>query len=258
MPVDQVEVQTLLFDMDGTLISSTAPLSAVWVEFAKQYNLDLDDLLKNSHGKRTSDNLEERIPGMSHEKALAEAERFEARIIEISEENRAKAQGEINASNPQGTLVALPGVKDLLAQINAGREQNPQRRAGWAICTSATGDYARKAFMATRAVDKEPEVFVSANDVSKGKPEPEPYLKGAELTHSDIKNCIVVEDAPAGVLAGKRAGARVLALKTTHDGQRLWDNGADWLVQDLSKVSARWEGDKLILSIDSEEKPKSS
>ncbi|WFD34251.1 hypothetical protein MCUN1_001088 [Malassezia cuniculi] len=255
MPVEQVEVEAMLFDMDGTLISSTAPLSAVWVEFAAQYNMDLDDLLKNSHGKRTVDNLEERLPHLTHEQALAEAERFEARIITLSDENREKATSEITPENPQGTIVALPGVKELLTQINEGKDEHPERRESWAICTSATGDYARKAFMSTRAVPELPAVFVSANDVSKGKPDPEPYLKGAEFTHSDIKNCIVIEDAPAGVLAGKRAGAKVLGLKTTHDGQRMWDNGADWLVQDLSKVSARWENNKLIITIDSEEKP---
>lgn len=239
-----------------TLISSTAPLSAVWVEFSKQYNMDLDDLLKNSHGKRTVDNLEERLPQLTHEQALAEAERFEARIIELSNENRAKATSEITPANPQGTIVALPGVKDLLTQLNEGKDKHPERRDSWAICTSATGDYARKAFMSTQAVPEAPPVFVSANDVQKGKPAPDPYLKGAELTHHDIHKCIVVEDAPAGVVAGKSAGARVLGLKTTHDGQRMWDSGADWLVEDLSKVSAKWEGDKLTLTIDSEVNPK--
>lgn len=91
---------------------------------------------------------------------------------------------------------------------------------------------------------------------SKGKPDPEPYRTGGEMCHvQDIARCIVVEDAPPGVLSGKRAGARVLGLKTTHDGQRLWENGADWLVDDLSKVHARWQGDSLLLSIETEQRP---
>ena len=91
---------------------------------------------------------------------------------------------------------------------------------------------------------------------SKGKPDAEPYRRGAELSKvRDISQCIVVEDAPPGVLSGKRAGARVLGLKTTHDAHRMWENGADWVVDDLSKVHARWAGGKLILSIDSEPKP---
>ena len=80
-------------------------------------------------------------------------------------------------------------------------------------------------------------------------------MKGAELSHADISQCLVVEDAPPGALSGKRAGAKVLGLRTTHDGQRMWDQGSDWVVSDLSQVQARWEGDKLILIIDSESKP---
>ena len=100
-----------------------------------------------------------------------------------------------------------------------------------------------------------PDVFVTSDVCSKGKPDPEPYAKGAELCGADITRCIVVEDAPPGVLSGKRAGARVLGLRTTHDGNRQWDQGAEWVVEDLSKVNARWEGDKLILTIDGEPKP---
>lgn len=101
-----------------------------------------------------------------------------------------------------------------------------------------------------------PTVFVTSDLCSKGKPDAEPYRRGAELSKvKDISRCIVVEDAPPGVVSGKSAGARVLGLRTTHDGQRMWDSGADWLVQDLRSVHARWEGDRLLLTIDSEAKP---
>lgn len=215
--------------------------------------MDLDDLLHNSHGKRTVDNLEERLPHLSHEEAVKEAERFEARIIDISNENRAEATSEPTAEKPQGTIVGLPGVKNLLAQINEGAKER-SRRPGWAIVTSATGDYARKAFLSTKSSDA-PEVFVSADDVPRGKPDPAPYKMGAELSQVDVSKCLVVEDAPAGVLSGKRAGARVLGLKTTHPAERLWRQGADFVVNDLSDVNARWEGDKIILTINSDERP---
>lgn len=71
----------------------------------------------------------------------------------------------------------------------------------------------------------------------------------------NITNCFVVEDAPAGVLSGKRAGARVLAVKTTHDAERLWRQGADFVVDNLTKVKARWSGNKIVLTIDSELRP---
>ncbi|MEA8943009.1 hypothetical protein QRY43_08855, partial [Campylobacter jejuni] len=105
MPTYEVETDTLLFDMDGTLGSSTAALGAVWAEFCEQYNMDLNDLLTNSHGKRTVENLEERLPQLTHEQAQSEAYRFENRIIELSDERRAKATKEPTAEDPQGSIV---------------------------------------------------------------------------------------------------------------------------------------------------------
>lgn len=122
-----------------------------------------------------------------------------------------------------------------------------------AAFTAATSAYAQKAFAAAGAAEP-PKVFVTSDVCSKGKPDPEPYSKGAELCHADVAKCLVVEDAPPGALSGKRAGAKVLALKTTHDGQRMMEQGSDWLVPDLSYVKARWEGDKLLLTIDYEAK----
>ncbi|PKI82660.1 hypothetical protein MVES_003469 [Malassezia vespertilionis] len=244
MPVFNVTADGILFDMDGTLISSTAALSAVWVEFAKQYDMDLNDL-------RTNENLRERLPQLTDKQCDDEAVRFENRIIEISDEKRAKLTTAPDAKDPQGTIVGLPGVRSLLSQLNQHKRPN---RDSWAIVTSATGDYARQAFLSTKSAGL-PAVFISSDEVNNGKPDPEPYLKGAQLSHFDIKDTIVFEDAPAGVLSGKRAGARVLAVTTTHDAQRLWDNGADWVVDTLDKVSAHWEGDVLHLTIDSNEKP---
>lgn len=119
---------------------------------------------------------------------------------------------------------------------------------------TATSAYAQKGFRAADVAEP-PRAFVTSDVCSKGKPDPEPYLKGAELSQADVTRCIVVEDAPPGVLSGKRAGARVLGLRTTHDGARMWEQGADWVVPDLSYVRARWEGDKLLLTIDGEARP---
>lgn len=107
--------------------------------------------------------------------------------------------------------------------------------------------------------EKDPATFVTGDLVAKGKPDPEPYLLGAKLANADPAACVVLEDAPPGVLAGKRSGARVIGLRTTHDGALQWAQGADFVVEDLRKVSARWEGTaraaKLILTIESEDKP---
>lgn len=73
------------------------------------------------------------------------------------------------------------------------------------------------------------------------------------MSKADISKCIVVEDAPPGVLSGKAAGARVIGLKTTHPKKRMIESGADWVVEDLSKVHARWEGEKLFIRIEGED-----
>lgn len=224
--------------------------------------------LHNAHGHRTVENIARYIPSLSPEELNKEVIRFESSILDIAEE---KLKHKQETGDVEGTIVAMPGAQQLLSevralgsqQINTGRDANPQHRAGWAIVTSGTCDltnaatsaYAQRAF-AMSGVSDAPEVFVTSDAVSKGKPDPEPYRRGAELSKVlDMAKCIVVEDAPPGVLSGKRAGARVLGLKTTHDGQRMWDNGADWVVDDLSKVHARWDRDQLVLTIDSESKP---
>lgn len=149
----------------------------------------------------------------------------------------------------------MPGAESLLAEITEGRKQDPSRRAGWAIVTSATKAYAQLGFAAAKVVSNPPDIFVTSDLCSRGKPDPEPYLLGAKMLNVDVARCLVVEDAPPGVESGKRAGAKVLGLRTTHEGARMWDRGADFVVQDLSKVHARWQGQTLFIDIESEPKP---
>jgi sugar-phosphatase len=82
-----------------------------------------------------------------------------------------------------------------------------------------------------------PEVFVTSSDITNGKPAPDPYLKGAEVLGFSPRDCVVVEDAPAGVRSGKAAGTRVIALRTTMTEKELWDAGADWVVGDCAAIA---------------------
>ena len=129
----QVDVDTVLFDMDGTLIDSTPAVNATWVEFAKEYNLDIDHVLHYSHGHRTVENLKRYIPSLDGDALMKEVVRFESRILEIAQENMDRA---IKTGNADGTIIAMPGARPLLEQIQCGRDENPARRAGWAIVTS--------------------------------------------------------------------------------------------------------------------------
>jgi sugar-phosphatase len=81
-----------------------------------------------------------------------------------------------------------------------------------------------------------PARIVTSNDITRGKPDPEPYLKGAETLGFAPGDCVVAEDAPAGVRAGKSAGMRVIGLRTTVAENELTGAGVDWLVDGLSQL----------------------
>ncbi|SNX83778.1 related to HOR2 - DL-glycerol phosphatase [Melanopsichium pennsylvanicum] len=247
----EIEVDTILFDMDGTLIDSTPAVNATWASFAHQYNLDLSFVMQTCHGYRTVENLKRFIPSIPDEQIAAEVERFESNILVVAKQNAQRGIG--------GSIVAMPGAKELLSQINIGRPQvaNAKGNHGWAIVTSATKAYAQQGFVSA-GVSEQPKVFITSDLCTKGKPDPQPYLLGAEKTNQDITRCLVVEDAPPGVRAGKLAGAKTLALRTTHSGEKMQQEGADYIVEDLRSVKAQWkqDGSGLILTIQVEEPEK--
>ena len=125
-----------------------------------------------------------------------------------------------------GGVVPLPGAAELLAALPANR---------WTIVTSCTR---RLALVRLRVAGLPvPHELITATDITNGKPHPEPYVKGAALLKLAPEDCIVIEDAPAGIRAGKAAGARVIALQTTERDTLLREAGADWIVRDCASVS---------------------
>ncbi len=131
-------------------------------------------------------------------------------------------------------LVVLPGARELLASLP------PER---WAIVTSAT----RRLLLGrlNAAGLPVPERLISADEVERGKPDPEPYRRGAELLGFRPEECVVVEDAPAGVEAGRLAGGRVLAVLGTHAAAELV--GAEWITPSLTEVVVKAAGAELVL-----------
>ena len=122
-------------------------------------------------------------------------------------------------------IVALPGAAELLHLLPSNR---------YAIVTSATRALAEVRLSA--AGFSIPENLVTARDVQRGKPYPDPYLKGAQFLGVQPTECVVVEDAPSGIRAGKAAGARVVALRTTSSDAELEEAGADWIVNDCADL----------------------
>jgi len=135
-------------------------------------------------------------------------------------------------------LKVLPGAVALLKSLP------PER---WAIVTSATGRLALERLRVAGL--PAPERMISAEMVERGKPDPEPYRRGAELIHSPAAECLVVEDAPSGVGAGIAAGCRVLGVLGTHKEAELRAAGATWIVRSLEDVSAQTRPNGLTLSL---------
>ena len=204
-PMPKISCKALLFDMDGVLIDSTPAVARVWSWWARQHGFDPDETVHNAHGRPSIATIRELLPDADHEAENREVERRE--ILDVD------------------GVVPLPGVVEFLASLPADR---------WTIVTSCTKPLAdvriRTAGIAA------PSRMITADDITRGKPDPEPYLKGAALLGFAPQDCVVIEDASSGVRAGKATGARVIALQTTETNDLLVELGADWIVKDCSSL----------------------
>ena len=203
-----VEAQGLLFDMDGVLVSSIASATRCWRRWARHYGVANPDAVEIPHGTRAEEIVRLLAPWVDVAEGLRRIEDME--IEDVSD------------------IVTLPGARELLESLP------PER---WAIVTSAT--YRLLLGRLHAAELPEPERIVSGDRVTRGKPDPEPYRRGAELVGEAATDCIVVEDAPSGVGAGVAAGCRVLGVLGTHSAEELRAAGAMWIVASLEKVRAR-------------------
>lgn len=212
-----VEVRGILFDMDGVLVSSVGSVNRCWRRWAEHYGVPNAETYEVPHGKRAVDIIAELKPDIDKVEGL--------RLIEDME------------IEDVADLQVLPGVRELLRSLPAER---------WSIVTSAT----RRLLVGRLAAAglPVPELIISGDMVERGKPDPEPYRRGAELIHARPVDCLVVEDAPNGVRAGIAAGCRVLGVEGTHARQELLDAGATWVVGSLTSVRAEADGDGLKLS----------
>jgi len=211
----RLTVDAILFDIDGTLVDSTAAVVRTWTTWAARNGIDADEILRVCHGRRTEDTLVMFLPVAQHAAAVAELEELE----------RADLDG----------VTALPGAQILLPRLPVDR---------WAAVTSGSQDVMRARL--TAAGLPIPEVLVSAEAVDEGKPHPEGYLKAAAALGHDPGRCLVVEDAPAGIDAGRAAGARVLAVATSHAAEEL--TTADAVIPDLTACAIEVTPDGLMVS----------
>jgi len=199
-----VETKGILFDMDGVLISSIGSVVRCWQRWAAIYGIPNAETYMVPHGVRAIDTVKLLRPDIDPEEGLRTIEDMEVEDM--------------------ADLKVLPGVKKLLEELPLER---------WAIVTSATQRLLRARLAAAGLPI--PTRLISGDMVERGKPDPEPYRRGAELLGFAPGECIVVEDAPSGVGAGKAAGARVLAVLGTHSAEEL--KQADWIAASLEDLT---------------------
>jgi sugar-phosphatase len=209
-----VETKGLLFDMDGVLISSIGSVERCWRKWAKIYDIPGADEYDVPHGRRAIDIVKLLRPDIDLQEGL--------RVIEDLE------------IEDTADLRVLPGVRELLKSLP------PER---WAIVTSCT----RRLMLGRLAAAglPVPERLITGDMVERGKPDPEPYRRGAELLGFAPADCVVVEDAPSGVGAGVAADCRVLGVLGTHSAEDL--HAADWVAESLEDLKVTTREDDLEL-----------
>ncbi|MFJ6835209.1 HAD family hydrolase [Streptomyces sp. NPDC091209] len=200
----KIHAEALLFDNDGTLVSSLESVNRCWAQWAEEYGITAEDFARIAlHGRPAVEIAADLLPADVVPEALARIEQLEVDDV-------------------PGGVVPLPGTLALLAALPAER---------WAVVTSATR---RLADARLDEVGIRPKTLIAADDITRGKPDPEPYLLAARELGVDPARCVVFEDAPAGLRAGRAAGMTTVALATTHQAHEL---DADLVVEDLSALS---------------------
>jgi mannitol-1-/sugar-/sorbitol-6-phosphatase len=199
----------ILFDLDGVLVDSTRAVDREWREWAARKGVDGDAIMAIAHGVRTIEVIRRVAPHLDAEAEASAIENHEA--------------------GDQTGVTVMPGAVDLLRSIPDGR---------WGVVTSGSR------LLATNRMRycglPVPEVLVTSDDVTQGKPHPEPYLKGAEGLGFAPGECLVIEDAPAGIQSARAGGMKVIGMASTYGAAMLAE--ADAVVQQLREIQVTANG----------------
>lgn len=214
----EIRCNALLFDLDGVLIDSTPAVARVWHRWAVEHGLDPETVIRMAHGRPSRTTIRDLLPNADIDREDREVERRE--------------------------IADLDGVLPLLGARELLNILPPER---WTIATSCTRPLAEVRLRAAGLPI--PKTMITSSDVKIGKPDPEPYLKAAAKLGFAASDCIVVEDVPAGIRAGKAAGAGVIACLTTMARRELEDAGAGWIVKNCADIVASNNGDGLQLGL---------
>lgn len=210
-----MQCKGFLFDLDGTLVDSLPVVERSWCHWADTHGIDHQEVLNFIHGKQAITSLRHFLPSRSEEEVQAEFKYLE----------------QIEATDVEG-IAALPGALELLQHLD-------EMQIPWAIVTSGSIPVAHARHKAAGLPT--PEVFVTAERVKRGKPEPDAFLLGAELLGIPPADCVVVEDAAAGVLAGLNAGSHVIAVNVPAGSPRL--DEVDFVLTSLASLAVHKASD---------------
>jgi mannitol-1-/sugar-/sorbitol-6-phosphatase len=212
-----LHVRGVLFDMDGVLVSSLGSVERSWKTWAEARGIDPALAIRTAHGRRAIETVRLLRPDLNDVQELKWIE-------------------ELEVEDREG-LEILHGVKRILESL-------PEKY--WTVVTSATDRLAR-ARMAYGGIPV-PARIITADMVEKGKPDPEPYRRGAELLGLAPADCLVIEDSASGAKAGHAAGCKVLATLFSHSLESLI--AADWIVKSLEDVQVRVANDHVELEFE--------
>lgn len=186
-----MECKGFLFDLDGTLVDSLPAVERAWVNWAVAHDIAPQEVLDFIHGKQAITSLRHFLQGKSEDEIQRE-------FVELEH---------IEASDTDG-VQPMPGALALLARLD-------ELNIPWAIVTSGTVPIAHARHSAGQL--PQPKVFITAEQVARGKPQPDAYLLGASCLGLAPQDCVVVEDAPAGLQSGLAAGCQVIAVNVPGD-----------------------------------------
>lgn len=214
MSILTLRARALLLDMDGTLVHSTGEVETVWRLWCRRHRLDPEPVLAMCHGVRSREVIRTLAPQLDLAQEVALLDDLEI--------------------HHTGQAEALAGARTLLASLPVER---------WALVTSASQRVAKHGLRSAGLLL--PSLLVGAEDVEHGKPDPDPYLLAAERLGLAAADCLVFEDAPAGISSALRAGCRVVQV----GGRQRLSPGISALIQDWRQVSVVVEAEGLQLTL---------
>lgn len=212
MTVRSFRCRAILFDLDGVLVNSAERVEKTWRDWATRHQLNPEHVIAMAHGRRTIETVRLVAPELIVEAELKDLEESEA-------------------TNSDG-VYEIAGARELLQLLPVSH---------WAVVTSGIRAVAEFRLQYTGL--PLPAVMICADDITRGKPDPEGYLTAAARLGYSEADCIVIEDAPAGIESAQAAGMRSIAIATTYPPERL--NAADAVVARLTDLSVERDGDAI-------------